>query len=123
MKTPAEGLLLFLLLLAVAVPQAVSQAAGADSLANPPQAGRRLGGLQAERDPVLSPEGDLLVFSREQEYNHDLWVLDLEAPPGTAAQRLTQHAAPDYRPAPSAQTVAGSISSVAAMMLPAISGV
>ena len=82
-----QPLLLLLLLLSSLLAAAVDVELQSVEVSQP-AAPRRLGGLQAERDPALSPDGRILVFSREQEYNHDLWALDLDAPPGTSARRF-----------------------------------
>lgn len=69
---------------------------GLDSLLAPP--GRPLGGRDPERDPALSPDGRWLAYSAQVEGNWDIWLRDLEAPPGQAPRRLTHHVAEDRRP-------------------------
>lgn len=71
-------------------------AGGLDSLLAPP--GRPLGSRDAEQDPALSPDGRWLAYAARVDGNWDIWLRDLQAPPGEPARRLTTHVAADLRP-------------------------
>ena len=98
----ARGLAALLLaLLALPVPAALGQdepAPADSSVAVLGEGPRALGGRFPDLDPALSPDGRWLVWSRWQDSNWDLWLLDLDEGFGQPARRLTEHPARDARP-------------------------